>query len=439
MRLKNTIIYILLIFPYILDNASKGRYWDQTFRFFPFPRSVYLLYPAFYTIILIIILLNFLRSNKKLKPSPLFKIVLFAVLLSTLSALANGFTYVSILTINKYYRMFFVYIITYLFFAPSLFSIKRLNNISIFFMVISLTIAWFQIIVLNAKVDYVTGLSSTAHVFVLVMIFFLIYLTNYFLSKKKYFKLIFTLPIIIALFMASFAKANIIFIFSLVLYALVILKKRINIASVFKYTITGLLIISGFIFSLEILDKPTYNKLGLFINIRLSNVPYYNNIINTPRLLTKNIKTIIFGYGPGNFGSRSNLEEGKIAVKEFNKLHHFTYNIDTFGLSPSMKNPTSAMLAFLLENGLVIFLLYLYLLLFMYKKTIFIIRNNNGLIPTYLANSTLFVFLFFIIYNFIVPEHIFFISNLFTGFIFMYLAIVHKRFDMLQQGIKSTI
>jgi hypothetical protein len=449
MKIRKYIIYFLAVWLFIWENSKKDWPWDFKLRIFKFPEFFNMLEVAVILFSLLLIIYEKKFSSKfKIQPKKIFILIKISLLFTLFSWFINGslkgnmFSGDYIKAIAHYYSPFFIYIVVYNLANDVPEIIDKLNKIILVFVSLNILIAWYQIVLLNAKYDFVTGFSRNAHNFALILMIFSAFLFFIFIKRKNPIYIIYILISFIPVIFASYGKAFVAFIAAIFVFT--VLELKLNIKKIVVSSISSIIILYAILGLLKKIDYDSYTKIDIVLSTNLTNMPLIKSFIKIPFFITENLKNAFLGFGPGQFGSGVHMKpekdfRGFVYSPEMMDIYDYigsSYGDGIVKVTVQTQMPTSCFLAILFEHGLIVLTLFYYILYRLYKKTIRISNNYTSGKRDYMVNSIQLLILFFTIFSIFLPDLKPFEAPIFTlGFV--YIALLHKKYDVLKHNMSS--
>jgi len=364
------IITSLVLFVFIYDNHRKT---IPSFDFITLP-NIFRFYDSFIISLSggIIFLKNGIISKRKINYEKLNKLAGYIIFISFLSILINGLINNNFGEIAyfegfmKFMRPFIIiFILTNI--NHLRISYNKIFAILITILVINALIGYYQIIFRDARNDGVDALFRSSHFLTTFTFICLFGLYSYFSQKqKKPIMYIIGIFLIIPAIFAENIRAVAVFLITIGFY--IFYKNYFNRSFVEKLkgvisTIILVGITTGALLYLTLKIQPNiYDKFSKALKFASKEVAFIGGYKSLPKFFYNNPQAIIFGKGPGQYGSYVSFSKSVGHITEspvYKEIRHNAGIKSISVLSPSLDNPSTNLFALLAEYGLVVFILFI--------------------------------------------------------------------------------
>jgi len=437
----NKILFtILLLWPFIWSNSQNVKLSPLSISLIPLPDYFTIVPILISFLILIQFTLNRITLNRNINYYTIRKEIYLYYFIFGISFISllfyatyghdNGLNSQYFESFLKYFRPILLFISVYLIYNPKIMSLSYVKKIIFIPLIIFVSVAWLQILIFGSRIDAVTGLSKSAHTFVIEsaigISYFLVLLSSKLGLKYCFMLLFFLIPVVFA----SFGQGFLTLIVAIVIYWLIGLEKK-SIVRFLKHLLLLVVSFTIILFLVSNYDYSTFSKILILKEIDYQNIPIVRSIMTIPKFLSESLSNVLIGFGPGHFGSESSYAAGThqmASTTMFNKIYSYigiTGFYGSMGLTPQMIKPLNGILVVLYENGLVVVILYI---IFLFKVLRKIIVNINERREVVFGGAIFILYLMWLIFAFTMPSSKAFENTSFTLPI-MLSAIYIKRCD----------
>lgn len=311
-----------------------------------------------------------------------------------------------------------------------------------FIVISNIVAAYIQILFFSATVDELSGFMDDAHSFAFLIYMAIIFLTVELFLYKKHKNLFYIIVLLIPALIASADKLTLIMIpLILIIYTII---NKINFFKIIKISVITVILSIILLYSFFLLPIDFQIELtgGLFRFrdlLVIKNIPFFLSQIrlidgytHIPKFILEYPQILFLGVGPAMYGSAEVLGEffnvattRSFGLLSSSSLKNFAFggnllftNYSLFG-TYSTSFASSDIIVLILEFGLIFFVIYSKIFLFIIKRLLILTKETNSTIKTcsYFLISYLIFLLFIGLISF--QDGIIRSSNVFIYFIFI--------------------
>ena len=364
------IITSLVLFVFIYDNSRKT---IPRFDFITLP-YIFRFYDSFIIALsgVLIFIKNGIISKRKINYVKLNKIAGCIILISLISILINGkinnnFGEIAYFEgFMKFMRPFIIiFILTNIYHLKV--SYNKIFKILIVILIANALIGYWQIIFQDARNDNVDALFRSAHFLTTFTFICLFGIYSYFSKIQK--KLIMYISIIFLLIPAIFAehiRAIAVLLITIGFY--IFYKNYFNRNFIEKLrgvivSITLIAITAGGLLYLTLQIQPNiYDKFSKALKFVSKEVAFISGYKSLPKFFYDNPHIILFGKGPGQYGSYVSFSKSKVHITQspvYKEIRRNAGLVSISVLSPSLDNPSTNLFAIIAEYGIIVLILFI--------------------------------------------------------------------------------
>ncbi|MCD4720410.1 MAG: hypothetical protein K8S13_11215 [Desulfobacula sp.] len=422
-KIKDLIIYALMAWPFIWDNANKltmkkafGIHVESGLVFNFLPDETKYLEAIILFFLFAVLLIDKYIFHKKIE-LPFLKYLFIALLIASCTQIANGIINNNLVNFKtydllyKFYRPLILFTIIYYFASDPYQNMIKVNLVFFFFIGLNVLIAIYQILTYTYGVDMVTGFMRSAHTLGIILLYFMVAVFFYLKEKPNIISLLcFVLSMTLFLYTSN---VKLVFLLFFTIFAYTIFDNRIQLKKSILYIVVFLLLFFLTRYIILRFNIQGFDRIENLLKYPLIDYPIIKTIYYIPVIFKENFcAPFLMGFGHGYFDNADiiifnldDLQARELIYYKYKKLFlYLKIHGNQIELIPitMLLVPFSSALCLLYEEGFVAFALYLYMfyLTFVGLKKI---RQNNKNLPKFYIETVWFIFLLSMLNILIIP------------------------------------